>query len=82
MQPRLYAARMIDWATCEAVERHPQRFSGAWVFRGTRVPISSLFENLEADVSVTQFVEAFEGVTIDQVRVVLEHVARSALAPA
>ena len=73
---------MIDWATCEAVERHPQRFSGAWVFRGTRVPISSLFENLEADVSVTQFVEAFEGVTIDQVRVVLEHVARSALAPA
>jgi uncharacterized protein (DUF433 family) len=82
VQPRLYAARMIDWATCEAVERHPQRFSGAWVFRGTRVPISSLFENLEADVSVTQFVEAFEGVTIDQVRVVLEHVARSALAPA
>jgi uncharacterized protein (DUF433 family) len=80
---------MIDWATCEAVERHPQRFSGAWVFRGTRIlfrgtriPISSLFENLEADVSVSEFVEAFEGVAIEQVRAVLEHVARSPLAPA
>lgn len=73
---------MIDWSTCSAVERHPQRCSGAWVFRGTRVPISSLFENLEADVSVTEYVDAFEGVTIGQVRSVLEHAARSALAPA
>jgi uncharacterized protein (DUF433 family) len=73
---------MIDWSTCNAVERHAQRYSGAWVFRGTRVPVSSLFENLEADVSVTEYVDAFEGVTIEQVRSVLEHAARSALAPA
>jgi uncharacterized protein (DUF433 family) len=71
---------MIDWSTCDAVERSPQRYSGAWVFRGTRVPVSSLFENLEADVSVADYVSAFEGVTIEQVRSVLEHVARSALA--
>lgn len=81
-QRGLYAAQMIDWSTCEAVERQPERYSGAWVFRGTRVPVSSLFENLEADVSVTEYVEAFEGVTIEQVRRVLEHAARSALAPA
>jgi uncharacterized protein (DUF433 family) len=72
---------MIDWSTCDAVERHPQRYSGAWVFRGTRVPVSSLFENLEAGVSVAEYVDAFEGVTMEQVRSVLEHVARSALAP-
>jgi uncharacterized protein (DUF433 family) len=49
--------------------------------RGTRVPVSSLFENLEAGLSVAEYVAAFEGVTIEQVRSVLEHVARSALAP-
>jgi len=73
---------MIDWSTCDAVERHPHRYSGAWVFCGTRVPVSSLFENLETDVSITEYVDAFEGVTIEQVRSVLEHAARSALAPA
>jgi hypothetical protein len=41
-----------------------------------------LFENLESEVSVSEFVDAFEGVTIEQVRSVLEHAARSALAPA
>ena len=38
---------MIDWSSCPAVERDPERVSGAWVFRGTRVPVSALFENLE-----------------------------------
>ena len=73
---------MIDWSTCLVVERDPDRVSGAWVFRGTRVPVSALFENLEDGVPLTQFVEWFPGVTLDQVRAVLEHAARSALAPA
>ena len=73
---------MIDWSTCSAVERDPDRVSGAWVFRGTRVPVSALFENLEDGIPVTQFVEWFPGVTLDQVRAVLEHAARSTLAPA
>ena len=73
---------MIDWSTCAAVERDPERVSGAWVFRGTRVAVSALFENLEDGVLVTQFVELFPGVALDQVRTVLEHAARSALAPA
>ena len=41
-----------------------------------------LFQNLEDGVSASEFVELFPGVTLDQVRAVLEHVARSALAPA
>jgi uncharacterized protein (DUF433 family) len=73
---------MIDWSSCSAVERDPERVSGAWVFRGTRVPVAALFENLEDGVPVGQFVELFPGVTLDQARAVLEHAARSALAAA
>ena len=73
---------MIDWSSCPAVERGPERVSGTWVFRGTRVPVAALFENLEDGALVSQFVEWFPGVTPDQVRSVLEHATRSALAPA
>ena len=73
---------MIDWSSCPAVERDPERVSGAWVFCGTRVPIAALFENLEDGASAAQFVEWFPGVTLEQVSVVLDHAARSALAPA
>ena len=68
---------MIDWSSCAAVERDPGRVSGAWVFRGTRVPASALFENLEGGSTIEQFVQWFPGVTTEQVRQVLEHVARS-----
>jgi uncharacterized protein (DUF433 family) len=70
---------VIDWSTCSAVERDPQRVSGTWVFRKTRVPLAALFQNLEDGASVTQFVEWFPGVTLEQVRAVLEHAARSSL---
>jgi len=73
---------MIDWSSCPAVERDSARMSGAWVFRGTRVPIAALFENLEDDASVHQFLEWFPGVSLDQARSVLEHAARSSLAVA
>ncbi len=73
---------MIDWSTCPVVERDRERVSGAWVFRGTRVPIAALFENLEDGTQVSQFVEWFPGVTLDQIHAVLEHAARSALAQA
>ena len=68
---------MIDWNSCPSVELHPDRLSGAWVFRGTRVPLTALFENLEDGVCVNDFVELFPGVELDQVRNVLEHAAKS-----
>ena len=80
--PRWYHYAMIDWSSCPVVERDSERVSGAWVFRGTRVPVAALFENLEDGALVSQFVEWFPGVTLEQVRSVLEHAARSALAPA
>ena len=72
---------MLDWSSCSAVERDPQRVSGAWVFRGTRVPVSALFENLEDGVQITQFVEWFPGITIEQVRAVLDYAAKSLALP-
>ncbi len=64
---------MTDWQTCPAVERHPDKFSGAWVFRGTRVPIATLFENLKDGASIEQFLEWFPGVEGSAMEAVLEH---------
>jgi uncharacterized protein (DUF433 family) len=68
---------MIDWTTCTAVERDADRVSGAWVFRGTRVPVAALFENIEGGATVQEFLEWFPGVTARQTRSVLEHATRS-----
>ena len=63
---------MNDWSSCPAVERDPQKVSGVWVFRGTRIPVSALFENLEDGVQLSDFVAWFPGVTLQQARAVLE----------
>mgnify|MGYP002779312846 CR=1 FL=1 len=68
---------MLDWSSCPAVERIPDKVSGAWVFRGTRVPVKALFENLEDGATVEEFLEWFPGVTKDQLYAVLEHATRS-----
>ncbi len=70
---------MIDWSSCPGVESDPDRMSGAWVFCGTRVPVAALFENLEEDASLHQFIEWFPGVSLSQARNVLEHAAKSTL---
>ena len=72
---------MLDWTTCQAVERHPQKVSGAWVFQGTRVPVSALFANIEGGATVTEFMDWFPGVSREQVNLVLEHAARSLTVP-
>lgn len=68
---------MLDWTSCPEVERHPQKVSGAWIFRGTRVPVSALFSNLESGASIDEFVDWFPGVSRQQVILVLEHAAKS-----
>ena len=57
----------------DAVERHPDKVSGAWVFRETRVPVSALFENLKDGASVAQFLEWFPGVGEWKVKAVLDY---------
>jgi uncharacterized protein (DUF433 family) len=68
---------MLDWSRCGAVERTPDRLSGAWTFKGTRVPVKALFQNLEGGATVELFLEWFPGVTREQVAAVLDHTARS-----
>jgi uncharacterized protein (DUF433 family) len=68
---------MLDWADCLEVERAEDKVSGAWVFRGTRVPARALFENLETGATIDQFLEWFPGVTSDQVVAVLAHAEQS-----
>ncbi|TAG68840.1 MAG: DUF433 domain-containing protein [Burkholderiales bacterium] len=63
---------MNTWSTCPSVERDPDRVSGVWVFKGTRVPVAALFENLEDGASINDFLSWFPGVTREQTRQVLE----------
>jgi len=68
---------MLDWSQCPAVERNPEKVSGAWLFRGTRVPVKALFENLEAGARVDDFLDWFPGVAREQVEAVLAHAEKS-----
>jgi len=72
---------MSTWENCEAVERHSDRVSGAWVFRGTRVPIAALFENLRDGASIEEFLAWFPGVERSQVEAVLDTEALAARSP-
>lgn len=68
---------MLDWSSCDAVERDAQKMGGVWVFRGSRVPVKALFENLEDGATIDEFLEWFPGVSRAQVQAVLEHAGRS-----
>ena len=68
---------MLDWSNCAAVERVPGKVSGAWLFKGTRVPVVALFENLEGGATVDDFLEWFQGVRREQVESVLKHAEQS-----
>ena len=70
----------LDWSQCPAVESSPGKRSGAWVFKNTRMPVSTVFENLQ-DMSVDELVEEF-GVTREQVQAVLQFAAHTAEVPA
>jgi uncharacterized protein (DUF433 family) len=65
----------LDWSQCPAVESIPGKVSGAWVFKGTRLPVATVIENLE-DLGIDEVIEQFE-VTREQVTAVLEFVAQS-----
>ena len=70
----------LDWSQCPAVESVPGRLSGAWVFRDTRMPVSAVFENLEAGATVDEIAEWFD-ISKEQIAEVLEFAARSVAAP-
>ena len=66
----------LDWSQCPAVESVPGRLSGAWVFRDTRMPVSAVFENIEAGATIEEIIDQFD-ITLEQINAVLEFAARS-----
>ena len=66
----------LDWSQCAAVESIPGKVSGAWVLKGTRMPVSVIFENLEAGANLDEIVEWFD-VSREEARSVIEFAVRS-----
>ena len=67
---------LLDWSQCPAVESVPGKVSGAWVFRGTRMPVQAVIENLEAGMSVREIADNYD-VTAEEVKAVLEFIRHS-----
>jgi uncharacterized protein (DUF433 family) len=67
----------LDWSQCSAVESIPGNVSGAWVLKGTRMPVSAIFENLEAGASVDDIMQWYDGLNREQVKAVIEFAVRS-----
>jgi len=78
---RVRVSSRRDWRTCHEVEQTPGKVSGAWVFRGTRVPVRALFENLRDGATVEDFLKWFPGVRREQVDAVLGHELNSLAVP-
>jgi uncharacterized protein (DUF433 family) len=72
----MMAQTIINWAACPVLESDPEKLSGAWVFRGTRVPISIVLENL-GDMSVAEIAQEYPTVRRDQITAFLNFIARS-----
>jgi uncharacterized protein (DUF433 family) len=67
----------LDWSQCPAVESVPGKLSGAWVLKGTRMPVSAIFENLQAGANIDDIMEWFDGLDREQVKAVIVFAARS-----
>ena len=70
----------LDWSQCPAVESIPGKVSGAWVFKDTRLPVATIFENLEAGSPIEEIMENYR-VSREQINAVLEFAARSLQTP-
>jgi len=67
----------LDWSQCDAVGSVPGKVSGAWVFRGTRIPVAVVFENLEGGLTLDEIVALYDGLTIQGAQAVLDFARRS-----
>jgi len=70
----------LDWSQCPAVESIPGKVGGAWVFKGTRTPVSIVFENLEDGMTVDEIIEQY-AITREQINAALEFATRSVAPP-
>ncbi len=71
----------LNWSSCPAVESVPGKVGGAWVFRGTRIPVAAVFENLEDGLTIDEVAALHGDLTREQVKAVLEFTAQSLETP-
>ena len=60
----------------DIIHSDPEIMSGVWVFRGTRVPVDTLFHYLSAGDDLDEFLDSFPSVTRDQAVTLLEAIGR------
>jgi uncharacterized protein (DUF433 family) len=75
------ATGTLDWSQCPAVESVPGKVGGAWVLRGTRMPVAAIFENIEAGATIDNIMEWFDGLDREQVKAVIEFAVRGPAQP-
>lgn len=66
----------LYWSSCPAVQSIPGKRSGAWVLRGTRMPLSVIFENLQAGAKHRRHYRALSSLDRNQIKAVIEFPAR------
>lgn len=64
----------MNWLDCPDAERNEGKVSGAWLVKGSRVPVASIVEHGRAGYSAEEIAEIFEGVPVERVRAVLRFV--------
>ena len=62
---------MTDWRRCDVVERTPGKVSGAWIVKGTRVPVEAILANANG-YTPEQIAMMFEGLSAHDARQVIE----------
>jgi uncharacterized protein (DUF433 family) len=54
------------------VESVPGKLSGARALKGTRMPVSAIFENLEAGANIDDIMQWYDGLNREQLKAVIE----------
>jgi uncharacterized protein (DUF433 family) len=73
----------MDWSDCSDVERIPGKVSGAWLIKGTRIPVQAVLDNADDYTPEEIANEIYEGLPVERARRVIAFARKhSALRPA
>jgi uncharacterized protein (DUF433 family) len=72
---------MIDWSKCADAESAPEKMSGAWVVRGTRVPVQAVLDNADDGYTAEQIsTEIYHGLPVERTRRVIAFARKAKVA--
>jgi uncharacterized protein (DUF433 family) len=72
----------MDWSKCPDVESVPDRLSGQWVLRDTRIPVQALIDNAEDGLTAAEIADLFEGAGIERTQRIIAFARRYDAHPA